>query len=378
MQEIAGDLALEAQVTKGEQQILDGKAAHRRGSTKKAYEQYCRGLQYLLDVTAKLGEDKPKAQALRQRINGYLDEAEKLKQEVDPAATLELWPNDEKAPSAEGSGGGDGSDRTSAAVATAATAAAAQDGGALRALADKGEALIEQGRQLEETNQLDEAYEKYCRGLQYLLEVMPKMTEDTGLGGVRGKISGYLEQAERLKERLEANEQESGNRLGQRHGARCSQDRSRSGGSGGGAASGNELKRDREGNGCCSGDDIDSLREGSASPTKRTRISSASIALGTRSPGGDLAGRQGHHHRGDNSRRRKDGSSGRGHNHSRPGQHRRRRGQPMMADSRVPATRTKAPSAAGPPSATASGPLRSSNGSQQLAWSKASAPRQRS
>jgi len=82
-EEVTSDPALQGHITKGEQLIRDGKSARRRGHSDKAYEKYCRGLQYLLDVMPKLGADKPKAQAFRLRINGYLDEAEKLKQQLD-------------------------------------------------------------------------------------------------------------------------------------------------------------------------------------------------------------------------------------------------------------------------------------------------------
>lgn len=72
---------------------------------------------------------------------------------------------------------------------------------------DRGEALVREGQQLERSGNLDEAYEKYCRGLQYLLEVMPKLGEDNPhVASLRLKISGYLEQAEKLKERLEVQE----------------------------------------------------------------------------------------------------------------------------------------------------------------------------
>jgi len=77
----------------------------------------------------------------------------------------------------------------------------------LRGHVDKGEALVREGQKLEAARSLDEAYEKYCRGLQYLLEVMPKLPEDDpAIGPLRVKISGYLEQAEKLKENLEAQE----------------------------------------------------------------------------------------------------------------------------------------------------------------------------
>eukprot|EP00406_Dinophysis_acuminata_P016028 CAMPEP_0179342778 /NCGR_PEP_ID=MMETSP0797-20121207/70602_1 /TAXON_ID=47934 /ORGANISM="Dinophysis acuminata, Strain DAEP01" /LENGTH=130 /DNA_ID=CAMNT_0021057043 /DNA_START=1 /DNA_END=389 /DNA_ORIENTATION=+ len=77
------DPALRSRIIKGEQLVREGKGAVDRGQTEKAYEKYCRGLQHLLDVMPKIGEDRPAAKALRLRINGYLDEAEKLKQKLD-------------------------------------------------------------------------------------------------------------------------------------------------------------------------------------------------------------------------------------------------------------------------------------------------------
>lgn len=181
--EAVSDPALQNRIVRGEQLVRDGKAAHEQGQTEKAYEKYCRGLQYLLDVMPKLGEDKPKAQALRMRINGYLDEAEKLKQQLDA-----------------------GEEGCSSSAADAASRVKAAVGDALvQNRVDRGEALIREGQQLEDERSFEEAYEKYCRGLQYLLEVMPKLAEDSPrVADLRAKISGYLEQAETLKERLES------------------------------------------------------------------------------------------------------------------------------------------------------------------------------
>jgi len=186
--EAVSDPALQNRIVRGEQLVRDGKAAHEQGQTEKAYEKYCRGLQYLLDVIPKLGEDKPRAQALRLRINGYLDEAEKLKQQLDAAE--------------EGgsSGAADAASRVKAAVGDAL----------VQHRVDRGEALIREGQQLEDERSFEEAYEKYCRGLQYLLEVMPKLAEDSPrVADLRAKISGYLEQAETLKERLESQDADS-------------------------------------------------------------------------------------------------------------------------------------------------------------------------
>lgn len=209
--EITGDPALEARVIKGEQLVADGKAAVAQGRTEKAYEKYCKGLQYLLDVMPKLGEDRPQAKALRQRINTYLDEAERLKQKIDAEAARAA------AVGAEPAGGGreerarPSPRRSEEARDAAKVPAEIVSDIALKVQIEKGEALIGQGKHLEDRRRLDEAYEKYCRGLQYLLEVMPKLGEDSAeVRAIRSKISGYLEQAERLKERLETREAAGG------------------------------------------------------------------------------------------------------------------------------------------------------------------------
>lgn len=83
---------------------------------------------------------------------------------------------------------------------------AAAGGGAAAALAqrlEKGEALIDQGQKAENAAFLDEAYEKYCRGLQLVLEAIPQLPDDHPQGpALKQKVSIYLERAERLKERL--------------------------------------------------------------------------------------------------------------------------------------------------------------------------------
>eukprot|EP00439_Symbiodinium_sp_Y106_P001461 s693_g1.t1 len=90
----------------------------------------------------------------------------------------------------------------------------------------RGEDLIVAGQRLAERGKLGQAYESYCEGIQLLLKVMPRLSEDgkmpacqegflinniiTGLGDdpragpcvarLRGKISKYLEEAESVKE----------------------------------------------------------------------------------------------------------------------------------------------------------------------------------
>lgn len=242
------DPALRSRIIKGEQLVKEGKGAVDKGQTEKAYEKYCRGLQYLLDVMPKIGEDRPAAKALRLRINGYLDDAEKLKQKLDageakavsaastsgppPSSTAtpdeppmlaamasalsksnslrekggsaEAKPGEDKVPPGTG---GDALFRSRGDRGEARDREGQQQVQLERNRVDRGEALVREGQQLERNGHLDEAYEKYCRGLQYLLEMMPKLGEDNPhVASLRLKISGYLEQAEKLKERLEVQE----------------------------------------------------------------------------------------------------------------------------------------------------------------------------
>jgi len=206
--EVSGQETIQEKIERGEALVKEAQQlAGKGGHAKKAYEKYCRGLQSLLDVMPKLPEDDPSAANLRGRVDGYLEEAERLKARMDaetragaagtqPAACgMSERGGDAAVPDAKGQGKGDGNPES-----RDVTEKKAQ----LRQRLERGEALMNEGRAAEEKNQLEEAYEKYCRGLQYVLEVMPQLGEEGGQQNpLRGKVSGYLERAERLKEKLE-------------------------------------------------------------------------------------------------------------------------------------------------------------------------------
>lgn len=227
----AVDGKLQVRITKGEGLVKEGQLAAERGSIDKAYERYCRGLQYLLDVMPKLNKADPGAAALRSRINSYLEEAEKLKTALDavpkasgvPTEREEEPANVEKTHERRASGSGIDLEHSSVA-ADVLRSDRPGDGGtsdgkldpfdgqdkaateeAIRSRIEDGESLIREGKAAESKSSLEEAYDKYCRGLQYLLEVMPRMSEDSAhVAPLRTKISSYLEQAESLKDRLES------------------------------------------------------------------------------------------------------------------------------------------------------------------------------
>lgn len=229
--EAPNDPAMQARIEHGKKLVKAGKDALLKGKTEKAYEKYCRGLQYLLDVMPKLSESRPKAQELRQHIHGYLDEAEKLKQKLDSgdggaaAAAAAVMSVEATAPSKSAGAPpralprrGGAASKSGAPVPPADLAGPPprrlRSHGAGDAVPPqdkenvsrmkRGEALVRDGKQAEEEGRLDEGYKKYCRGLQHLLEVMPKLgDDDPKVVALRAKLGGYLEQAERLKERLE-------------------------------------------------------------------------------------------------------------------------------------------------------------------------------
>jgi len=226
-----------AQIEKGEAMVRDAKAlVGQLGPVKKAYEKYCRGLQSLLDVMPKLPENDPSAADLRMRVDGYLEEAERLKTRLDNegsrgAGTGGGGEREVRALRGAGRDGEPGNSKgkaegasrdSSATKADAGTrddkkasgvwAQADEGGGALVQRLERGEALIQGGREAEDANLLDEAYEKYCRGLQLVLEAMPQLPNDhPKVASLKQKVSSYLERAERLKERL-ANSEKSGAR----------------------------------------------------------------------------------------------------------------------------------------------------------------------
>merc|ERR1719401_1877026 len=67
---------------------------------------------------------------------------------------------------------------------------------------ESGINLIREGRALVDAGNIsEEAYEKYVRGLQQLLKLDKDLPE---VGAVQKKIGQYIQEAEHLKDRLEA------------------------------------------------------------------------------------------------------------------------------------------------------------------------------
>lgn len=210
------DREFQERIESGEALVKEGQSLAMRGDYKKAYEKYCKGLQALLDIMPKLQEEDADAAALRVRVDGYLEEAEKLKGKIDSAG-----------PGGAGQGGGKsaaGGRPAAPGPSPRASPDKARSGqevrgsgpssrgppaphidGQMKAKLDDGEGLIREGQSLEDRHQVEEAYEKYCRGLQIVLEVMPQLGEENPLvGPLREKVSVYLERAEKLKAKLES------------------------------------------------------------------------------------------------------------------------------------------------------------------------------
>jgi len=179
--EVTADPKLQELIIKGEELVQRGQDLKDRGDRDGAYEKFYQGLQYLLKVMPGLGDaNAPAVLALKSKIHGYLDETEKLKKSLDSKE------GNQEAP------------RT-----------ALDDGDlTVEARIERGEALMQNGQRLAKSGKLGEAYEKYCAGLKILLEVMPQLREeDAQASRLRSKISGYLEEAERLKERRDSGEE---------------------------------------------------------------------------------------------------------------------------------------------------------------------------
>lgn len=217
--------------------IRRGQEAAQNGLAGKAYEKYCRALPGLLAVVGQLGEDRPTLQQeWQKRINGYMDEAEKLKAEAAvmaaaTAATIRNGGGREQSrptpapaaiesrhsarahhPSSRTSRAASGLPGTPAAVASPTLAHKpnfSADTGETSSREFKrrlksGELLIQEAEEREDAGDLKDAYEKYCSGLQALLEALPTLAEDSQEANLlRTKISKYLKEAERLKELLE-------------------------------------------------------------------------------------------------------------------------------------------------------------------------------
>lgn len=179
MAEVTNDPEVQRLVYEGEALIKEGKELCQQGDRARAYDKFYAGLQYLLKVMPALGEgaDSKPALALKAKIHGYLDETEKLKAELDSGEAS-------KAPDSH--------------------MPALEDD--VEGCLGRGEDLIIAGQRLAERGKLGQAYESYCEGIQLLLKVMPRLSEDDPRAGpritrLRGKISKYLEEAETVKER---------------------------------------------------------------------------------------------------------------------------------------------------------------------------------
>ncbi|CAK9105076.1 unnamed protein product [Durusdinium trenchii] len=165
------DPKLQELIVKGEELIQRGQELKDRGDRHGAYEKFYQGLQYLLKVMPGLGDaNAPPVLALKSKIHGYLDETEKLKKSLD------------------------------------STKQGLKEDLSVEARIERGETLMSNGQRLEKSGKLEEAYDKYCTGLKILLEVAAAKCivwpqEDAVASRLRSKISGYLEEAERLKER---------------------------------------------------------------------------------------------------------------------------------------------------------------------------------
>lgn len=268
----SSDPELQKRIEKGEKLVADGKAALAKGNPKKAYEKYCKGLQDLLDLMATLGENSQRTLALRLRINGYLDEAEKLKQ-MNEGRQL----SDNACAGIQGSAAG--TENANAAPTEVEKSAAEsgerrghrrhrrekkhksrgekrsgsrrdelsknRDGSRrveepsnakrmdvridekritltpsdpyLRQVGREGEALIEEARGFEAEGRLQEAHTTYCRGLQTFLDIMPKVSDSEDAATIKAKIASYVTQVEQLKHRLDSQSGSGGGGSAVRH-----------------------------------------------------------------------------------------------------------------------------------------------------------------
>ncbi|CAE8625843.1 unnamed protein product [Polarella glacialis] len=186
--QVTQDPAAQDLIVKGEQLVRSGKAASEKGNLQKAYEKFYQGLQVLLSVISKLG-DGPAVSALKARIHSYMDETERLKRELDRIKA------EAEAP------------------AQGAQDAADEGDSSLDSRIKQGERLVLAGQKIERGGDLAKANDKYCDGLKILIEVMqsPELAGDDAYATkMRSKISGYLEQAEVLKEKLEKERSKNG------------------------------------------------------------------------------------------------------------------------------------------------------------------------
>ena len=95
LEDVASNPEVNKKIKKGKAYVRAGlDEKKKKGNTEKAYERYCKGLKHLIDVTITTDPDDPRFKPLRIRINGYLGDAEKLKQELlsDQAAVRSAPP----------------------------------------------------------------------------------------------------------------------------------------------------------------------------------------------------------------------------------------------------------------------------------------------
>jgi len=233
------DPDVHSRIEKGVALCREGKALADNGHIEKALEKYSSGLKSVLDRIGQLGDGDPRTTSLRIQVNEFLEDSAKLKErlsERDESKSTKASPDDGAHGLKNGSGGGrEGHGESPATRAKTDAEPHAKDGAGedrrakkrdrdqvakerqevgdglpddtppqLRERIEKGEALIKEAQKLEGKNSREEAYEKYCQGLQFLLEIMPELGENNAhVRTLRTRISKYLEQAEKLKETLD-------------------------------------------------------------------------------------------------------------------------------------------------------------------------------
>lgn len=219
--DLTQDSALRGRLKRAEACIVEGEGSVARGEVQKAYEKYTKGLGHFMEVLPKLEQTSPAVLEFRTRIHALMEEAEKLKRQLTlaaqqppsqpPAASAPPAPMP-RAASSRGPrrrrrrDGGDGAD------ADEHTNGGGGGGHEPRAAAAEysgrriGEKLIAEALELEAQGQLSEAYEKYCAGLKQLVTVLSQIEQGLERGDsedIKLQAARYLEQAEKLKERLE-------------------------------------------------------------------------------------------------------------------------------------------------------------------------------
>jgi len=188
-------------------------------------------LQTLLHAISKLNKDDMGAIRLDVHINTYLQEAKHINTKIDNESDCE---GSEHTADADDNkcihAGGKVSDGNSNNGNSNTKCNGLRAYGYKEVQFFRGEALIQEGHTAENLNHLEEAYEKYCQGLQFIFEVMPRFGK-SDMFPVREIVRNYLERAEQVKGRLEGAAAAGSSHDGKRQGA---QSMSRSGSSGAG------------------------------------------------------------------------------------------------------------------------------------------------